>query len=174
MNYKKKYKGVHLQEIESEDDLKYIVKLYASKNPSIIPCDHTKAFMEFRNGLAGGGYLRLIMKDEAIRGFIAGDLATPLFTSHKTVQQLFYFCNLESMEAFRAVILAHEGLVRFAEAVKAKYVMSASSPLIINDNLTSILKTQGWTIAGHTAIWKTSLEGVPSRHPRDPQPSVED
>lgn len=165
--YKKTIKGLHLITPESDEELNFIARLYARQNPvGMIPVDIQKVVIEFRKALKSGAYIKMIQVDEEIHGFIGGTQVNILHISEKCVQQLYYYCDLEAMEAFRAVLLAHEGLVRYAENLKAKYVISPCSQFYNNDSFVKILKTQGWQVFGFLAVWKTSHNEYPSSNPR--------
>lgn len=166
--YTKQITGLHLAIPKTDDELSFIAKLYAQQNPiGMIPVDIQKSIIGFRNALHIDAYLRLIKKGNVIHGFIGGMLGTTGHTSEKTVQQLYYYCNLESLEALRALLLAHEGLIKYAEGLKAKNVLSTCSQFYNNDNLAKILKTQGWDTFGFVALWKTSHHEYPSSNPRN-------
>jgi len=165
--FKRQKEGLHLAEYSSDEELLLITQMYARTNPiGFIPVDITKGVISFRNGVASGGYLRLIKVDNTIHGFIAGMLNTQYHNSERTVQQMYYYCDLEGIEAFRAVVIAHEGLVRYAEGLKAKNITSACSQLYTNENFVKILRTQGWSVFGTIALWRTTHHDNPSRNPR--------
>jgi len=162
--YKPEKLGLHLDIPKTDEELQFIAKLYARENPiGMIPVDSQKCLIEFRKALSSGAYVRLIKLDDKIHGFMAGMQISTMHSSEKTVQQMYYFCNLEGILAFRAVVIAHEGLVKYAEGLKAKYVMSTCSQLYKNDNLCRILKLQGWVQFGYVAVWKTSHHKSPSQ-----------
>jgi hypothetical protein len=164
--YKPEKLGLHLEIPKTDDDLQFIAMLYARENPiGMIPIDSQKCLIEFRKALSSGSYVRLIKFNNEIHGFIAGMQISTMHSSEKTVQQMYYFCRLEGMLAFRAVVLAHEGLIKYAEGLKAKYVMSTCSQLYKNDNLCRILKLQGWSQFGYVALWNTSHHNSPSQTP---------
>lgn len=166
--YTKQITGLHLVTPKTDEELKYIATMYAQQNPrGMVPVDIQKSVIEFRNALHLDAYLRLIKKGDVIHGFIGGMLGNNSHTSEKTVQQMYYYCNLKSLEALRALLLTHEGLIKYAEGLKAKYVVSACSQLYNNDNLAKILKTQGWDTFGFVALWKTSHHNQPSTNPRN-------
>ena len=161
--YNKQIKGLHLAIPKLDSELFEIAEAYAESNPEgMVPVNIQQSVVNFRNHLKAGSYIRLIKYDDEIFGFIGATQINPLHTSEKTVQQLYYYCELEGLAAFRAVVLAHEGLINYAEGIKAKYVISPCSQFYKNDNLCRILKTQGWGTFGYLAVWKTSHNSAPS------------
>ena len=163
-NFIHKKVGLHLTSPVSDSELLEIVKMYASQNPEgMIPVDIQKSVISFRSSIQNGAYVRLIKNDDEICGFIAGMQVNNLHSSEKIVQQLYYYCNLKGLIAYRAVIISHEGLVKYAEGVKAKYVLSPCSQFFKNDNLCRILKTVGWSQFGYVALWNTSHHNSPSQ-----------
>jgi hypothetical protein len=166
--YTKKQIGLHLQVPKTDAELVHIATMYASQNPPLmISVDIQKSVIEFKKAMHSGAYLRLILLNEEIQGFIGGSQINTPHTSEKTVQQLYYYCKLEGLEALRALVITHEGLIKYAEGLKAKYVLSPCSQFYYNDNLCRILKTQGWQQFGYIALWRTSHHSSPSKHPRD-------
>jgi hypothetical protein len=163
LSYGKQTKGLHLKIPLSDTELSFIANLYASQNPiGMIPVDLQKSIIELRKAIQEGSYLRLIMVDNTIHGFIKGNQVNIPHSSEKTVQQLYYYCDLKGLAAFRAVVLAHEGLIKYAEGLKAKYVLSPCSQFYKNDNLCRILVTQGWEQFGYMALWRTCHNSNPS------------
>jgi hypothetical protein len=161
--YTKSFKGLHLVTPTSEADLFFVINLYSKSNPKgMIPVDVQRSFIAFKNIIHEGSYVKLIKYDNTIHGFIVGMQVNPLHTSEKTVQQLYYYCDLKGLAAFRAVVLAHEGLIKYAEGLKAKYVLSPCSQFYKNDNLCRILVTQGWEQFGYMALWRTCHNSNPS------------
>ena len=161
--YNKQIKGLHLAIPKLDSELFEIAEAYAESNPEgMVPVNIQHCVINFRNQIAAGAYVRLIKLDDDIFGFIAAVQAPSMHYSERTVQQLYYYCELEGLHAFRALVMAHEGLIKYAEGLKAKYVISPCSQFYKNDNLCRILKTQGWDTFGYLAVWKTSHNSAPS------------
>jgi len=167
MNYHKKVSGLHLLTPKSDTEIIQMAEIYARHNPiGMIPVDINRCLIASRNIINSSGYLRMIMVDEVIHGFVVGTIASSFHFSEKTVQQVYCFSDLNGMLAFRSIIVAHEGLIKYAESVKAKYVMSASNPFIENNNFNKILELDGWSTFGGMSLWRTSHHKEPSKSKR--------
>lgn len=163
INLRNKVTGLHLSIAITNNDLAEAAQLYASQNPEgFIPVDIQKSVIEFRKAIHTGAYVRLIVLDNKICGFIVGMLMSASHVSEKTVQQLYCYCSLEGLAAYRGIVLAHEGLISYAEGLKAKYVLSSCNQLSLTNNLAKILGTRGWEVYGYMALWKTIHHSQPS------------
>lgn len=163
----KEIKGLHLATPKSDVEILVMAEVYAKNNPSgMIPVDKTRCLISTKGLIHNGAYVKMIKVDNDIHGFIVGMIATSYHFSEKTIQQIYCFSDLTGMVAYNAIKIAHEGLIKYAENNKARYVLSESNPLMVDNNFNRILEINGWTTFGNMSLWRTSYHENPSESKR--------
>jgi len=161
--YTKKIDGLHLKTPETDADIIEMATRYIEISPKgMIPVDFKRCILATRSIIKSGGYVKMIKVEDVIHGFVVGTLASSFHFSEKTVQQAYCFSNLKGYIAYRALILAHDGLIKYAENVKAKYIMSEANPFMIDNNFNKLLAIHGWETFGRMSLWRTSHHEKPS------------
>ena len=161
--YKRQKSGLYLAEVSSDEELKEICNIFVTRaNVGMLPYSIPKGLIEFRIGIAKGNYVRAIYLDNTLVGFIAACINTPYFCPEKVLQQVYYICDLDGMQGMRAVVMAHEALINYAEGQKIPYILATCSPLDTDNKLALILEKRGWRRFGYAVVWNCSTSDVPS------------
>jgi hypothetical protein len=148
---------ITLQKHCSKQELAICINIYADYNDnSFIAVNRRKSLLQLTDRVNQGQLFYTIKDGDVIVGWVLAEQLKHPFSTHSFLQQSFYVTSLSGIKAARAVILAHEELIRQAELRRIDLVISVGSFYDEQNVFTKILEKRGWSRRGHTAIWKTS------------------
>jgi hypothetical protein len=137
--------------------LQNCIDIYADYNDnSFIAVNRRKSLLQLTDRVNQGQIFYTIRDSDVIVGWVLAEQLKHPFSTHSFLQQSFYVTSLSGIKAARAVILAHEELIKQAELRGIEIVLSVGSFYDEQNIFTKILEKRGWSRRGHTAIWKTS------------------
>ena len=141
----------------SRNELEQCVDIYLAMNDeSFLPSDKFNAFSNILRRWRGGEFIRIIEKDNEVVGFITGLVHVLPHCKYKQIDQDYYVSNLKGFGAARAVIVAHEEMIKYAEETGIPFVVTHCSHEDEDRVLCKILQKKGWRVKGHVALWRTS------------------
>jgi hypothetical protein len=147
---------ITLQKIQSIDEFSTCINIYADYNDdSFIHVDRKKSLLKLREH-SKSGFLYTIKDDGVLVGWLLAERLKHPFSSQSFLQQSFYVTNMRGIKSARAIILAHEELIRLAERFQIEIVLSVGSFYDEQNIFTKVLEKKGWKRRGHTAMWHTS------------------
>jgi hypothetical protein len=161
--FNKKKKGIHLT-IPQESELLELALMYLAVAPyDFLPFSHTSSYIAMRNKMSQGSFVRKIMYDDEVVGFVIATTVLPFHLDTKCLVQEYYYCNQKGFKAARILVHVHKELIALAERSRLKIVMSSCNTLYKSSNLVDILGKFGWSVMGYTAIWRTKYHENPSK-----------
>lgn len=143
-------KAANIKEVEK------CVELYYNYNDNaLMPADYDKSLRNLVSVWRQGSFFRVIVSNNEVVGWIYCVLTDMSFVKYPVFQQAFYFSSLSGFKAARALLLAHESMVKEAEEKEYKICVSAASHEDTRRVLCKLLKKAGWTVKGHLAVFHT-------------------
>lgn len=140
---------------ENREELIKCVDLYLALNDqSFIPADRKSSIASIIKFWKSGEFIRVIENDDIV-GFITAQIHVLQHCKHKQLDQIYYASNLKGFSAARAVIVAHEAMIEYAEANSVPFVVTHSSHEDEQNVLCKILQKRGWRVKSHVAVWRT-------------------
>lgn len=138
-----------IDKIRNNAEYEVCAKLYIElAKDSMFEMDLATSTLNLFNA-AKSGFLRVIREDDAIRGWILGEVVQLRFCNHIQLEQTFYMSNFSGFKAAKAVILAHDALVNEAKRRRLSFVTSHASHMDKDLVLCKILAKQGWQVQGY-------------------------
>ena len=133
-------------------DMEALSDIYISYDTdAIVPIDIIKAKRAVRTFVEEGAFVAIMR--ETLSGKVVGGIIAVIaaneYSSEKMLQQRFYVSSYEGFQAARALLLAHEVLVAFANKTNISYILSPSSHMDEKKQMNRILERAGWSSRGY-------------------------
>jgi hypothetical protein len=155
----------------SIEDIRTCVELYYSLNDhSLITVDKEFAFTNLYKLVRNKKFVKAIYKDNSIIAWIYADVLTHLHSREKALQQIYYASNQKGFSAARCILTLHKEIIKEAERLNLKLVISTGSHMDEDYTFTKILERAGWERRGYAAFYRLGSPGdtkaeVPYRAP---------
>lgn len=141
----------------NREELIRCVEIYSALNDEdFIPSNYKASLSSIIKHWKTGEFIRVIEKGDEIIGFITAEVHVLRHCAHKQLEQTYYVTNQQGFTAARAVILAHQELIKYGEEIGVPIITSHCSHLDETRVLCRILQKNGWKVKGHVAVWRTS------------------
>lgn len=108
---------------------------------------------------SGAMFLVAILDNKIIAWIVATTTPASMHSKEKCLSQMYYHSKVDGALAVRAMRLCHAAMVQYA-AERGIPLVKSGSYLQNSSVFTRILKAEGWTVIGDTAIRR-----VPARTP---------
>lgn len=144
-------------------DIKDSVELYCDQETDeIIETNKTVSFNNLITESKRSFYRVLIDDSGKLVGWVLAYKVQNQFNGYMELQQQFYTSIYAGIKAYKAVMLVHEELIKYAELYKIPVVTSHCSHNDSNFTLCRMLSKSGWLTRGYMAYWRTSWHPKPT------------
>lgn len=143
----------------TREDLDRLALEYMNKVPDpIFPVDAASVKKILPQNIKEKSIVGIIWRDYIAVGCIIAKVMQYELSTARILHQTFYNSNQRGIMAVKALVLAHQFLIRYATQLDLDYVVSGCSPMDTTNQLSRILAKEGWRTKGHISIWK--VKGV--------------